>query len=776
MKKIIIAIGVAVPCLLVGVFLFFLFSFYNSKPQETGEAVFSALTSDVKVLRDKWGVPHIFAKNDRDLFFAVGYVQAQDRIWQMELLRRAGFGRLSEVFGAQTLSIDRFVRNYGFKEAVLKDYENLTPELKEFLTLYTQGVNAWMGSRRFNWPPEFLLLRYRPEPWGIMDSLIIKEILALSLCPDLSSELVRAKLVETLGLDRALEILEQDAGVPPLEKIPPFEVSRDFFSFAVGGSNNWVLAGSRTASGKPLLANDPHLRISLPSIWHEIGLHSPNFKVVGVSFPGAPLVVIGHNASIAWGVTNSAADVQDLYLERLNDAKDSYLDKDGWKPLLKKEEVIKVRGQSAPEKLEVLWTGRGPILSPFIIENEVPISLRWTISEGGRIYESLFRLNQARNWEEFCRAVALWDVPSQNFVYADVHGNIGYYLSGLIPLRNKAVGLFPASGWVEENGWQGFLEETKKPIILNPEKGYIVTANNKIVPEGYPYYISCDFDVAFRAARITELLLGRDKHTVDSLKKIQNDILSKRAELLLTQIKNLKASEGKAKKALEILNAWNAEMTAGKEAALFSVFVDFLQREILADELGPQYQIYSQLFSRKQAGLIRILSDQGSPWFDGGKASPAEAKEKIFNSSLAQAYTWLEDKYGPPEKWDWMSLHSLTYPHALGQVPWMKFFNRGPYPNAGDAFCIRASFSEDVSGDYATTWGVSYRQIIDLSDFRNSVCILSSGQSGHLLSKHYDDQIQLWLKGEYRPMLFDAEDVEANASAVFMLRAFPIEK
>jgi len=776
MKKAVTALGIAVPCLLAGIFLFFLFSFNSSRPQEKGNAIFSGLASNVKVIRDKWGVPHIFAENDKDLFFAVGYVQAQDRMWQMELLRRVGFGRLSEVFGAQTLSSDRFLRNCGFKEAVLKDYENLTPELKEDLTSYSRGVNAWISSRRLDWPPEFLLLRYRPEPWGILDSLIVKEILALSLCPDFSSELVRAKLVEKLGLNKALEILEQDAAVSSLEKIPSFEVSEDFFTFVLGGSNNWVLAGSRTASGKPLLANDPHLRISLPSIWHEISLHSPNFEVAGVSFPGVPLVVIGHNASISWGVTNSAADVQDLYVERLNDAKDSYLDQDGWEPLLKKEEVIKIRGQSKPEKLEVLWTGRGPILSPFIIENGVPISLRWTISEGGRIYESLFHLNQARNWEEFCRAVALWDVPSMNFVYADVQGNIGYYLSGLIPLRKKAVALFPALGWVEENGWHGFLEETKKPIILNPEKGYLITANNKMVPEDYPFYISCDFDIPFRAERIEELLLGQDKHTVDSLKKIQNDIFSKRAELLLSQIRNLKVSEGKAKKALKILDDWNAEMTAGKEAALFSVFMDFLQREILADKLGVQYQNYSQLFCRKQAGLFRILSDQASPWFDKGEASPAEAKEKTFNSSLAQAYTWLEKKYGPPEKWDWMSMHSLTYPHALGQAPLMKFFNRGPFPNGGDAFCIRASFSEDSSGDYATTWGVSYRQIIDLSDFRNSVCILSSGESGHLLSKHYDDQIPLWLKGEYRPMLFYPKDIEANAAAVFVLKASRVEK
>jgi penicillin amidase len=770
MKKAFIAAGVAILCLLLGGFLFSLFYFFHSRPREQGGMVFSVLTADVKVTRDRWGVPHIFADNDKDLFFAVGYIQAQERMWQMELLRRAGFGRLSEIFGSETLDSDRFLRNYGFKEAALKDYGNLTPELKDLLSSYCQGVNAWISSRRFDWPPEFFLLRFRPEPWGILDSLVIKEILALSLCPDFASEFVRAKLVEKLGLKQALQVLERDAGVSSLEKIPSLEVSQNFFSF-VEGSNNWVLAGSRTSSGKPLLANDPHLQITLPSIWFEIDLHSPNFRVVGVSFPGVPLVVIGHNASIAWGVTNSAADVQDVYVERLNEARDSYLDVDGWKPLLQKEEIIRVRGRSEPEKLEVLWTGRGPILSPFIIENDVPVSLRWTIHEGGRIFESLFRLNRARDWEEFCQAAALWDVPSQNIVYADINGNIGYYLSGLVPVRKKAAALFPVPGWIAGNGWQGFLEEAKKPLILNPEKGYIVTANNKIVPDDYPYYISCDFDVPFRAERIEELLLKEEKHTVASLKKIQNDIFSKRAEFFLPFIKGFSPADEKARKAQAMLAGWDGQMAPGKEAALFAVFMNILEREVLADKLGSVYRNYSSLFYRKQAGLLRIIPDPASTWFDRGGAGPVGTREEIFTASLDKAYDWLEEKYGPPEKWDWTAIHAVTYPHALGRVPLLRFFNRGPYPLSGDAFCVRASFSEDFLGSFATTWGVSYRQIIDLSDFRNSVCVLSSGQSGHLFSRHYDDQIPLWLKGEYRPMLFYPEDIAASASAVLWLKA-----
>jgi penicillin amidase len=770
MKKAAIAAGAGVSGLFLGVFLFFLFVFFNSEPGEKGEAAFAALSSDVQVTTDRWGVPHIFAGSDSDLFFAVGYVHAQERMWQMELLRRAGFGRLSEVFGSRTLASDRFLRNFGFKEAALKDYANLTPQLKDLLSSYSQGVNAWMKSRRLNWPPEFVLLRFRPEPWGILDCLVVKEILALSLCRDFASELVRARLVEKLGLEKALQVLERDAAVPSLEEIPSLEVSPGALS-SIGASNAWALAGGRTESGRPLLANDPHLELALPSVWHELDLHSPGFEVVGVSFPGFPLVVIGHNAWIAWGVTNSEADVEDVYIERLDEARDSYFDRGRWKRLLKKEEVIRVRGRREPEKLEILWTDRGPILSSFIIKNNVPVSLRWTIYEGGRICEALFDLNKARNWEEFRRAVALWDVPSQNFVYADVSGNIGYYLSGLIPLRKKIAALFPVPGWKEENAWQGFLEEARKPVILNPRKGYVITANDKMVPDDSPFYVSCDFDPGFRAARIEELLLARQKHTVASLEKIQNDVFSKRAELFLSVIKGLNPSLEKARKARTILTGWDGRMTAGREAALYAVFVAVLQSEVLADKLGEVYQDFSSLFSRKQAGLLRLISEPDSPWYDRESTGPVETREDVFASCLDQAYTWLEKRCGPPEKWDWARLHAVTFAHTLGRSPLLRFFSRGPYPLPGGPFCIRASYPWNDRGDFAAAWGVSYRQVIDLSDWRNSVCVLSSGQSGHLLSRHYDDQIPLWLKGESRPMLFYPEDIRANAAAVFWLRA-----
>jgi len=579
-------------------------------------------------------------------------------------------------------------------------------------------------------------------------------------------------LIRKVGFNRALEILESDLGPVSPEEVSGLHLARFLLSSGSGGSNNWVVSGSRTESGLPLLANDPHLEITLPPIWYEMHLFSPGFNVVGVSFPGVPLIIIGHNADIAWGVTSSAADVQDIYAEKLNKTGDAYLEPEGWKPLRRSEEVIRVRGKKDPVRMEVLWTSRGPILSGAADTDGASFSLRWTIHEGGRILEAVYLLNKARDWQEFCRAMEFWDTPSQNIVYADIQGNIGYYLSGKIPLRKKSAAVFPAPGWEAENQWQGFLEEGKKPNVFNPESGFIITANNKIIPGDYPFYISCDFDLPFRVNRIEELISGQARHSVDSFRRIQNDVHSKRAELFLSYIRSLKPADEKAKKAQALLGAWSGEMKAGPEAALFAVFVDILCEEVFEDELGEEFEDFRRLFRRKQAGLFRLLSDPVSEWYDNTQTGGREDRDGIFCLSLKKAYEWLEKEQGSPEKWDWTRLHAITFSHALGQVPLFRFFNRGPFPLDGDSFCVRASFGHDIAGNFATTHGASCRQIIDLSDFRNSVCVLSSGQSGHFLSRHYDDQMPLWLRGGYRPMLFHPDDVEANASAILVLKPF----
>jgi penicillin amidase len=765
MKKLLKIAVFSVLFLLLGFFLFFFFLLYNSLAKTKGEVVLKGLRAEVEIIRDTWGVPHIFAQNEEDLFFACGYVHAQDRMWQMELTRRAGYGRLSEIFGERTLERDKYMRALGLKEAVQKDFANLTPELKELLRSYSKGINSWMNSRKFNWPPEFLILRYRPHPWGIKDSLVIKDIMALLLSVDYQSELTRAKLLKKVGPEKALQILEEGVELTS-SPMKDGTLSDWLITSNSQGSNGWVLAGERTESGKPLLANDPHLEINLPSIWYEIHLHCPSLKVIGVSLPGIPLVIIGHNESMAWGITNSFADVQDLYFEKLNGSQDMYLDSEGWKSILKKEERIRVRGRKEAEIMEVLWTEQGPIISPHIVSSETPFSLRWTNYIGGRTPEAFYLLNKAQTWNDFIKALAMFDSPSQNFVYADKEGNIGYYLNGKIPRRSKEAALFPYPGWLKEGNWQGFLEEDKKPTLYNPPEGFIVNANNRIVSDGYPYYVSSNWLVPFRAERIKELVLQKDKHSVESLKEIQNDVFTKEGELFLPYILEMKVLEGDKEKAHEILCNWDSRMSSGKGAVLYKIFMNIFQEEIFRDDLGEDFESFNDHFKDREAGLLRIISEPLSSWFDKKETQALETREDIMKMSLEKAYDRLHKQYGSPDRWDWMRTNSILFKHSLGEVPLLRFFNRGPFFMEGDEHTVRVFFLTKAN----QYWGASFRQVIDLADFRNSVCVLTSGESGHFLSRHYDDQIPLWLEGQYHPSLFYLDDIKANAVESLTLR------
>jgi len=766
MKKILLLFSLSLFCLILGVLLFFLVYFYKSVPSIVGEVTVEGLSAEVKIARDPWGIPHIFAQNEEDLFFAWGYVHAQDRLWQMDFHRRVGFGRLSEIFGKEVLAKDKIIRNFGLKKAVLEDDKQLSAELRGLLHAYTRGVNSWLDSRKFNWPPEFLLLRYRPEPWRPLDSLIIKEVMALFMCLEYQHEVFRAKLIESFGVQKALQVLEEEVQ-PPSHDIGQLSLSEALSLPGAAGSNDWVLAGSRTESKKPLLANDPHLGISLPPIFYEIHLSCPTMNVIGISIPGIPVVIIGHNDTIAWGLTYSTVDAQDLYIEKLNPSMNMYLDSGEWKSLLKEEQKIRIKGQNTLESIEVLWTKRGPIVSPQIIKSQNPISLRWTIYEGGRTFESFYHLNKAKDWDEFRTAVRLFDAPSHNIIYADKYGNIGYYLCGRIPLRTAKAALFPYPGWIEDGQWQGFLDEDKKPSLYNPTEGYIVTANNKIIPDEYPVYVSFDWDAPFRVERIKELILGDETHNIASQKRIQNDILTKKAELVFPLFEGIEEESGNIANSISLFRSWDRKMDSSKEAALFGVFMNFLHEEVFLDELGEDFKRFDLLFRRKQAGLLRILSDRRSPWFDNIKTSPMETRKDIIKASLEKAYHWLEKAHGSPENWDWTKVYSITFRHTLGRSPLLRFFNQGPYAFDGRYFTVKASYSPDY---YKVTYGVSYRQIIDLSDLGNSVSVITSGESGHFLSRFYDDQIPLWLEGRYHPMLFSPEEIEARAEGMTYLK------
>ncbi len=743
--------------MLLGASLLTYFAFRSSLPGKKDVSRLPGLRSEVIINWDKWGIPHIKADNERDLFLASGFVQARERLWQMELIRRMAHGRLAEILGKPGLRFDIRSRVLGIPLAIERDYQKLSEEMKELLEAYARGVNACIDSIKWNWPPEFIILRYRPEPWRVEDTLAVKHVLAMSLAADLTSELPRMNIMKLTGR-RGLEVLEPGIDFPP---DPEVRLDLLFLSSldqpTPAGSNNWVISGNLTESGQPLLANDPHLAISLPPIWMEMSLEGPDYKVSGVTIPGAPMVVIGHNQYIAWGVTNSYVDVQDIYVEQVDWNKESYFRKGEWKPFVFRREEVKIRGEKEPLVMKVRWTEEGPMLTPFLLNCEMPVTLRWTIYEGDRTVYGLYLVNKARNWTEFSHAIQLFENPSQNFVYADIYGNIGYYLSGKIPVRKKETAVYPYPGWREDSTWTGYLAEEDKPNQFNPPSGFIVTANSSLYPEGYAHYLGYDWISPDRKERIAELIQARPKHSVETVMAIQNDVYSRRAERLKKVLNQIRLSDPVAEEARKLLVQWNGEVRGGLAPAIYEVFWERLQDLTFRDDFRTYYEQIAEYFRVKEAGLERILDRPDSIWFDNRETGKVETREEIFEKAMLETLAYLKKKFGRnQEKWDWSRLHSLHYRHLLGRKWFLGFFNAGRFPMIGDGTTVRASFGTE---GYETTGGASCRLIVDLADLDRSVAVITSGQSGHFLSPHYKDQISLYLNSLYHPWSFSESAV-----------------
>jgi len=750
--------------MLLGASILIYFLFRSSLPDRKDSVTIPGLSSEVIVSRDKWGIPHIKADNEQDLFLATGFIQARERLWQMELIRRLAYGRLSEILGKPGERFDVRSRVLGIPLAIERDYQKLPVEMKELLSAYARGVNAYLGSLKWNWPPEFMILRFRPEPWRVEDTLAIKHVLAMELAADLTSELPRMNIMKLTG-HRGLEVLE-----PNIDFAPDPEVRLDLLFLGelerpiLAGSNNWVISGSLTESGQPLLANDPHLAISVPPIWMEIDLESPDYKVSGVTVPGVPLVIIGHNQYIAWGVTNSYLDVQDIYVEQVNWDNESYFRKGEWKPFTFRKEIVKIRGEKEPRIMNIRWTEEGPMLNPFLLNCEMPITLRWTIYEGDQTVYGLYLINRARNWTEFCQGVRLFENPSQNFVYADIAGNIGYYLSGKIPVRKKETAVYPYPGWRDDSLWTGYLAEEDKPNQFNPPAGFIVTANSDLYPEGYQHYLGYDWLSSDRKERIKELIAARPKHSLESLMAIQNDVYSRRAERVKKVLNQIRLSDPAAEQARKILVQWDGEVRGGLAPAIFEVFWEKLQELTFSDDFRAYYEQIADYFRFKEAGLERILGQPDSRWFDNRETEKVETREEMIEKALLETLSSLRKKFGRnEEKWDWSLLHRLHYQHLLGQKWFLGFFNAGRFPMIGDSTTVRASFG---SGGWETTGGASCRLIVDLSDLDRSLSVITSGQSGHFMSPHYRDQISLYLNSLYHPWSFSAAAVGRNLERI----------
>ncbi len=749
----------------------------RSFPKVSGTLPLSGLQDRVEISRDKWGIPHIYAQNEHDLYFAQGYVHAQDRLWQMEFNRRVGAGRLSEVLGEVTLKSDRFLRTIGLYRAAQKDLEVLPQEVVAVLQAYADGINEFVATHQDRLPLEFALLGFKPEPWTPLDTLSWGKVMCLDLGGNYADELLRAQLVAALGEDRTRELLPPYPGEGPFI-IPPEATS--YGRLDVGllegfaelkaqlgwqgeglGSNNWVVDGTKTASGRPMLANDPHLGIQMPSVWYEVHLVAGDMDVAGVSFPGAPGVIIGHNRQIAWGVTNTEPDVQDLYVEKVNPANPNQYEFQGrWEDMTVLQEEIKVKGRSEPVLTTVRLTRHGPLMTPVISEQKDPVALRWTALEGGGLFRAVYLLDRAHNWEEFRAALRDWQAPAQNFVFADVNGNIGYQMPGSIPVRAKGQGLVPVPGWSGEYEWKGYIPFEELPSVFNPATHLIVTANNKVVPDSYPYFIGYDWAPPWRAQRIEELLKAKDKLTEEDMREIQADTYDLPAETLMPYLLALKPQGWLQERAMTVMNTWNLNDDAKSSgAAIFQATLWRMLVNTYGDELA---KADVKDWSGSVMALLNILPDANNIWFDDVRTPQTETRDEVLQRSFQEALDWWGNKYGDmPHLWQWGQVHTATFAHTLGSVkPLNLIFNRGPVAAPGSGATVCATAYEGA--DFAVSTLPSYRQIIDVGEWANSRTMHTTGQSGQPFNKHYGDMINAWRQVRHHPMLYERADVEAN--------------
>lgn len=779
-------------------------------PSLDGRTPVSGLHARVEIRFDRFAIPHISALSDEDAWQAVGLLQARDRLWQMELYRRAASGRLSELLGESTVGIDRRFLTLGLRYAAEIEWRRTSPAVRSAFESYARGVNAAMSVAHSRLPIELQLLGVRPEPWTPIDSLAIGKLFTWRLGENHSAELLRYELAQALG-PRAEELLPgppewaptilgspigvrvegrgerakltlNARNVPrtplthPTPPTPPFPPGLEWLSTDTHAlSNSWVVSGSRTATGRPLLANDPHLAIEMPSVWWEAHIVSPALNVTGVTIPGIPFVIIGHNERIGWGLTNVGADVQDFFVEQLDPSREKYLEGDTWVPLETMHHAIRVRGRDQTVEFDVRSTRHGPVLNADDWHDPLPgvaadrdaldqtvLALKWSIIEGesAAAFDALAR---AGNWTGFVGAVRQFSAPAQNFVYADVDGNIGYAMSGMLPVRSAGDGSMPLPGWLDTADWLGTISPDQLPTALNPPSGQIVTANNEVA-RNLPYNITRDWVAPFRAARITELLGNRGDLDMTSMARMQGDITSLSANHLLTALGGAVPTD---------LREWDRRVDGRPTSAEFEAFEEAMWRRTFADEMPDVLygRFYRYAANERFAGLRPIIGNPTSSWFDD-RSTPnvRETRDDIARAAAADAVSFLREHLGDRSRWRWDDMHALKFAHALSGggrlLDW--FFSRGPVPVAGDTMTVNKT-ATNLRRPYATSDAASYRQILDVGAWDRSVGVNTTGQSGHPPSTHYFDQNTLWRQGGYHPLPFTRGAVDAATVSVLEL-------
>ena len=775
----------------------------RARPKIHGPTLIPGLRERVLVRWGPFGIPHLFAGNEDDLFKAQGYLHAQERLWQMDFNRRFFTGRLAEILGENaipwkeisirfkgktTVDLDYFVRLMGIRRAAKASLGALPKEYVHRLTAYCEGVNRYIETHLKSLPVEFRILRYLPDHWQPEDCLTIGKGFALLLSTSLFTRLTISALSDKLkGQENKLKSLVPcyPEWGPCITRYRPesfSEVSGELLRFLNGtfghsqwasgghGSNNWIVAPWRSSTGKPILCNDPHLRMSLPSVWYLIHLEAKppagqddGLDVWGASIPGSPCVHLGHNRRIAWGVTAALCDDADLYREKVHpEDPDRYLEGNDWKKMAREGETFRIRGGREVKKT-IRFTRHGPVISDFIRKSPVEevMAFRWSAHDSSEEFRALYGVNRARNWNEFLESLSYQFAPTLNYVYADVDGNIGYSLVGRIPLRPHPSSLIPLPGWSGDFDWQGYVPFSELPRLYNPPEGIIATANNRIADPSYPHYLSDLFDPPFRIERIKELLIAKDRLSPDDMAEIQTDAVSLQAKgligVLQADLEEVASKDASLRAAVKRLIQWDGNsLASSQEAALYHVFHQRLMVNILGPVLGEEVLFaYRELFNQSIAPTDQILRDPRSPWF------VSCTRQSFVEKSLREAQAELTALLGnDPDKWEWGKIHTLTLDHPLGRFRVLApFFSIGPFPASGDGMTINSGFYRH-SYPYRQVVGASLRMVITPGVWERSRFILPSGQSGHPPSPHYRDQLQLWLRGKSIRLDYDDKDME----------------
>ncbi len=760
---------------------------YRPLPKVDGQIVVSGISKNVIVERDGWGIPHIAASSIEDMVEAQGYVMAQDRLWQMDLLRRAARGQLSEIFGPAAIPVDKGFRTFGFARAAEHDAAGGDAESRALIEAYARGVNQFIQHNQKHLPLEFSLLHYKPQPWVPADSNVISAYMYQTLTDTWEDEINRANVTTRVGADRAKDLFAVDAAMDHIVVGDPrnkkdgsqtdandedddemqsddvlkatarvheteeargvnsvlWDSVRDYLTRAPReirhglGSNNWVVSGAHTATGKPLLANDTHLEMSVPSIWYEVHLTSPGWNVKGFTLPGAPLVIIGHNDRIAWGFTNNGADVQDLYLETFNPANtDEYRVNGTWKKAEVRDEIIHVKGKP-DEHFKVVVTRHGPVVRR---EGNRAYALRWTATEPGGLANSYNRVGKARNWEEFRNAMKQVWGPAQNAVYADVAGNIGFMMAARVPVRKKGHGEVPVPGDTDEYEWTGYVPFDQLPQALNPESGLIVTANARVTGPDYKPYLTDRWEEPYRTARIYDLLHERHDLRPEDMLKVQNDTYSYPhvfiAEQLSAAAKSVQPKDARARQLIGGLKDWNGIADANSPEVSF---LHATRRAALDIILEPYLGVDTGMYEwRSMTFLQKVLTDRPAKWLP----TVYKSYDALLAAAADRAVTKLaeESKSEHTQDWAWKKFNSLQMLHPIGRAGLLKrLLSISNQPQSGTIYSVRAASKRH---------GPAMRFVANPSNWDDSIMLITTGESGQLGSSHYTDQFSYWYEGK----------------------------